>query len=747
LDGTASRRIEVETTRTEPTPAKLPQELNEFLHELALALQRQGMYPGGHPSVDAAVDVVTRRLRDLLHDRAVLSLGIARRQIVVEGVATDSRQAVLRVLAERLHRHRLGAVALRRGMAAAELSDFLQAIAADPERSAPVGQSSPDQLGRWPHVGLYPITYEQLQLAGSEADEEQEREGSGSGTAAAQLWIGLAQAALARAEHGDGIGAEHAGDEPGATAADEVSAAADSAVAATTDENPDPVEVARAINEHHGASAYDQMIVGYMLQLANELRRDGASSGVKRRVSALIRELEPRTLQHLLHMGGDIGQRRRFLRDATDSFGASAMLDLVQAAAVTQQQDISTSMLRMLTKMSMLAEHGPGTVAEHADAELRAQVRELIEGWSLEDPNLQAYTSALQSMAQSPRSTGVQLDAVARPGSLPGGGAEHDGAPESITVHGVEPLRIVQMALEIGASGPVCQRAVGTLLSEARHAELFELLDLAEQEGRAAHLLWDHVGTSEHVLALLAAEHVDFDALDQMLVRMPVSGVLQLLLDALAASEARTTRMGLFVRIAAFGQSAVPHIVARLDDPRWYVVRNMLALLNEVGTWPESFSPLAYARHEQPMVRREALQLGARIPASRDAAISQAIQDGDERAMRAGINAAREGGLPPGALRVVLRRVDDASLAPELRASLVRLLDGQEATPVLDRLADLALRERRFRRPRLAPKSPPMLAALWVLAGVRTPQGRAAHALALARSDADPAVAHALRRQ
>ena len=49
----------------------------------------------------------------------------------------------------------------------------------------------------------------------------------------------------------------------------------------------DPDEVARAINEHPAASAYDQVIVGFLLQLAEELHPDvvlvdislGAESG------------------------------------------------------------------------------------------------------------------------------------------------------------------------------------------------------------------------------------------------------------------------------------------------------------------------------------------------------------------------------------------------------------------------------------------------------------------------------------
>lgn len=707
----------MDTTRQDPTTERLPQELTEFLLEFALALQRHGMYPGGHPSLDAAVEALSRRLATLLRDRPVLSLGIARRQLVVEGVATDSRHPVLRVFSERLHRHRLGAVALRRGIGASELHSFLHAVASDPDREGAVGQTYGERQTAWPHVGLYPITYEQLQLAASEPDDEP-AEGDGSGTAAAQLWIGLAQAALARAGR------------TGGTAPDEPPSEDAAAGSVAIDENTDPAEVARAINEHDGAQGYDQMIVGYMLQLAGELRRDGGTNaGVRRRVSQLIRQLEPRTLQRLLHMGGDLAQRSRFLLEATESLGTDAMLDLLRAAATAQQQDISTSLVRMLRKMSTLAEHAGGSVAAHADAQLREQVKALIEGWSLADPNPDAYTQALHGMTGE-RAAAVPVSAV-----------DGSGAPCE-----TEPMRIVQMALEVGVTGPVCARAIDTLLVQGRQAELFELLDLAGQEGTAAQLLWQEVGTREHVERMFAAEPVDFDMVDQLLVRLPGDAVLELMLDGIAASESRTTRMGLFVRIAAFGAAAVPHIMPRLADERWYVVRNMLALLNEIGAWPDDFSPLSHARHEQPMVRREALQLAARLPAERDQAIALALSDQDERAMRAGVNAAREGGVPGSAVRLVLRRLEEPDLPADLRASLIRMLDGHGSGVIAARLVDLALQRRRFRRPRLAPKSPEMLAALWVLAGMRAAPPAAARALTLARAAGDAQIREAVER-
>src|SRR5436309_529352 len=96
--------------------ATLSRDLADFLIELSIALHKHAMYPEGHPSLAPAAAGLTRRAALLLEDRATVSLGVARNQLVIEGVATDPKHPVLRELAGRLHRHHLGAITFRRGV-------------------------------------------------------------------------------------------------------------------------------------------------------------------------------------------------------------------------------------------------------------------------------------------------------------------------------------------------------------------------------------------------------------------------------------------------------------------------------------------------------------------------------------------------------------------------------------------------------------------------------------------------------
>src|SRR5690349_22576365 len=90
--------------------ATLSRALADFLVELSIALHKHAMYPQGHPSLQPAAAALTRRAELLLEDRATLSLGVARHQLVNNGVATDPKHPLLGELAARLHRHHLGAV-------------------------------------------------------------------------------------------------------------------------------------------------------------------------------------------------------------------------------------------------------------------------------------------------------------------------------------------------------------------------------------------------------------------------------------------------------------------------------------------------------------------------------------------------------------------------------------------------------------------------------------------------------------
>src|SRR5213592_496239 len=588
--------------------ATLSRDLADFLIELSIALHKHAMYPEGHPSLAPAAAAVTRRAAQLLEDRATVSLGVARNQLVIEGVATDPKHPVLRELAGRLHRHHLGAITFRRGVEQEEVADALQTLAIEAERTGqPLGLGDRDRLAAWPHVQLHALTYERLELTDQAGPV-------GEGDArAAQLWVGLARAALA-------------------TAPDD-----------TRPTPTEPAVIAQAIDAHSKAEAtgYDQVIVGYLLQIAAELKTAGSTeaAALRRRTSRLIRTLKPETLQRLVRMGGDFAQRRQFVSDAADGMAVDAVLDILKAAAESSQEAISHSLVRLLSKLAVHAEAGAAPVRPQADAALREQVQQLLAGWTLPDANPGAYGAALQRMAQ----------------------AAPAGAPRT-DHHATEPDRLVAMALEIGTMGPRLHAAVDRVVAEGRLAQLLDALEGGVADSAAAATVRAQIGTAAAVQQIVARERIDFKLLER-LVPLVGAAAAPPLLDALAAAESRGARRGLLAQLAKMGAEIAPFVIARLDDSRWYVTRNLLALLEELGPPPAGFSAAAYMRHADARVRWQAVKLQLKLPAERDEALIAGLRDQDPRTLRLALSiAVALQASPDAAAPLLVNRATDRAL-------------------------------------------------------------------------------------
>src|SRR2546425_278304 len=452
---------------TAPERAALSRELADFLIELSIALHKHSMYPEGHPSLAPAAAGVTRRAEHLFEERTTLALGVARQQLVIEGVATDAKNPLLSELAGRLHRHHLGAVTFHRGLRVTEVADVLKTLAVEAERTGePLGLGSPEQLRAWDHIRLHPVTYERLELLQEDDQAVKER-----GLKGAQLWVGLARAALAADALAADDGTPHA---------------------------TEPSMIAKAIDQHPKSAAYDQVIVGYLLQIADELKHTGGAeaAALRRRTSKLMGALQPGTLRRLIEMGGDNAPRTKFAIDATHGLAVDAVLEIVRAMADASHRTVSDPLVRMLSKLAKHAEQGTAEVRPQADEALREQVRGLLRGWTLQDPNPEAYGTALHRMAAAAPLTGAR----------------------SVWQQTAEPLRIVQTALETGVLGFGAWRAIERLVAEHHVGDLVDLLAVSPSSPDVGPL-WTRVTSPDVVRELASSEPPDFATLDRVLSR------------------------------------------------------------------------------------------------------------------------------------------------------------------------------------------------------------------------------------
>jgi hypothetical protein len=665
--------------------------LGDFLLELSVALHRYSMYPSGHPSLGPVVDAVVRRAERLLEDRPLVAIGVARRQLIIEGVTTDPNHPVLRRLAEGLHRHHIGAISIKRGVQLHEFGDALRVLSGEAERDGPLGLKRDGRLVDWPHLTLHPLTFDGLALV-DDAPVSGSNEGDGRHTASdAELWIGLARAALSADEGSEG---------PVETA---------------------PLAVARAIDDHPRAEAYDQVIVGYLLQIAQELKTASGdkAEGLRKKTSQLIASLRPETLHRLVRMGGDGRRREQFVLDASHGMAVDAVIEIVKAAADASGQTISHGLVRMLSKLALHAELGSDLARPRADTELREQVARLLENWELQDPNPEAYGRVLQHLATSKQ--------------------HHRPGLASKVTEAPEPVRLIQMSLESGAFGPLVEQALEEIVQSGHAKAVTELL--SNRPGGV------DVGVADSLLtwlvrppalkALLSHEPLDVASLDALLPRLSRDGY-EYLLEALASSENRTTRRRLVDRLSRTEVDIGPLVLKHLDDPRWYVQRNMLILLERAVRLPEGFTPVPWSTHPDPRVRCEAIRLQLKVPSEREMAIRWALEDMDPRVVHLGLTALHQG-CPDELVVRVLNFAVDADWDDDIRTLAVNVVSRIRRAEVLEAMLELTDGGRTLLgRFRLPIKTPVLLAAIRALSEHWAFDARAAAVLSVAAESVDP---------
>ena len=660
----------------------LPRELADFLVEFSIVLHKRSMYPPGHPHLADSADRFVRRMTLLLETHESVSLGVARHRLVIDNVTTDANNALLRDLAQRLHRHRIASVHLTRGATLGEIEDLLNALSSDPQRGdGPVGKRL-DRLGSWNHIRLRPVGYDRFELR----DHGEDDGVASDDVTPRDSWVELAQLALATESTGDGVDA-------------------------------DPMVVAQAIGRKSGEVAYDRVVLGYLARVADEMsrRRGGAQDQLALRISKLIGALNPETLRRLLEASADGAERRQFVLNASQILAADAVMEVVEAAANVSHQTISHSLLRLLHKLAHHAEAGLPAVRAEADGALRRNVARLIGDWELEDPNPSEYNVILEGMV---RRASTEISLV------------------NLQI-GCDPEVLIKMALELDCVGPPVYAALDTLLAGRELVRIANDLDTGPQT-RATQQIWDYVATPQRLELELAASPLDPEAL-RILVERIGTDAAESLLDRLASASDRSTRAAIMKQLLAMGPAAGTAAVARLPNAPWFLQRNILVLLGRLGVWPDGFSPEEYAVDADPRIRREAIKMMLDSAAHRAAAIIQGLNDADDGILGLALSSVLDS-CPPEAISHLERIAGDPKRHAEARVLAIRAIARSGTRTALGLLRDLALPPRRWLRRRLAPKSPELLAALSGMAVHWRNDPIAADVLTLAMQHSDPEI-------
>jgi len=668
----------------------VPAEVVSFLGHLGVGIHKLRAYPPGHPMRLAAVEAAFQALQGLLAEESPWRLGVGQTQFVVGEGVSDPDHFIIRDLAARLHRRQVGSLVFHGGLSLGEFTAALEALAVESPRHALGHLAEALPVSPTPKLEFAPMALGALGLLDGGVDLEVDR-----------LWEELARITA--------IGGEGEGGGGGSAAGRGLGGGGRASI------DPDLALLAERLAGPEARSALAAALerLGRMAQCLEGQARLDAEAKIEALLATVPREALAKVLEiNLRHAEG-----RAKLLPASEWLPAVALIEVIESAARDEGQKFSAVFLRLMRKMA--GQSTPGAPVRSASGrDLRLLVRALVQDWTLADPNSKAH--------------GHILDVLARHDLA---GPAH-GAPTS------EGLRLAQIALETDATGDLVVESVEQVIASGAVTDLVQILADITGPNRAAEAIWALLVAPANLRRVLDRGDLRPDAIREILGRVGVDGVA-LLLDRLPAIATLETQREVIEHVLSLGSQGQHAVWERVRGATPEQRRHYLHVLSQLPDLPESFSVRDYLDAPEPLVRLEALQLMVRRPAERDDALYHGLADEDERVVRLALEVGRTE-MPRQCLSRLIQLLNSPRRSPELKARAIPAL-AQFDTPSIRQLllAGLVVRRGWFRRRRIAPASPVVIAKLAALAARWADHPEVAKALDLARTSSDAEVAAA----
>ena len=403
--------------------------------------------------------------------------------------------------------------------------------------------------------------------------------------------------------------------------------------------------------------------------------------------SQLVVRLRPEILVSVMQAEPDIRRRRELVESAIRRLSIPAAVRLTSAVAAALERSLSPAMRMMVRKLARATARPETEPSAYADERLRELMRAVTAEW------LQPRTSSKAGFEP----------ATHRPQNRSAGRT----TPEA--------ERVVQVALECDAMGDAVTTAVHELAQGGETRLVIDMVGQVPETNQAAAAIVRQIATADGLATALRKDPPDTAAADVLLRGLGLTAA-KVMLELMVESRSRTTRRYLLGKLAAFGPEIRPLAEGRLRDSRWFVLRNIIALFRATGSPADPATADRLLTNPEARVRREALLWGLESPAVRERAMTEAIANGDPTMLRPALQAARTE-LPSGVVPVLARRLLQPDFPPELRLPAIQLLGRSGSLIAVEALLHFVQNGTNLLgRPRLAHRTPEMLAALRALA-------------------------------
>ncbi|MFQ5876565.1 MAG: HEAT repeat domain-containing protein [Acidobacteriota bacterium] len=589
------------------------------LRDLNGAMKAIAFYPSHHPSVARPIERAVRTFREALAAHEVLQIGVGDAVFLLDGQPIGADDPVLSGFANYLARRGIGAVELRPSVDPGSLRSLLEVLVLDP--AALRSRGGPARcLG----------------------------EGGAGGVSLREFDPGAALRSARTAPSAAPAGA--GGGRPGTTFNELVArfltgqdpqapAGAEGFLRNAAHDLEGVRALRRSVQSRARGSTRDsgELVAAALGRLAAQVHDAGPESlpSLALHLGTALQDLEPATRAEILATsipvaGTDVDLAREIRKQIPDDRVGQMIASLVQAqgkmtfrlAAVIRKVLIDKGGVernRAAVLEAIRAARRPGAdplsdvwasienlLEEPQDEWLSREYRELLEIIGTAPPTLESQTRdeirRLPEFADAFTAEGTSRCAWLLLPDL------------ALLVPAVSEAR--QLLEESGTRAAAIdpgwyETAAGVCGSVRAVLDARPVPELQESGLRALRTISERVLAS-HRECFHRLTEAQREALDGVFEALGSHGV-DPLLTSLQREEDWEIRRSLIAMLVARGRESVPVLVRHLSDPSWFLLRNILLVLGEVGD-PSAVSDIARTlRHPEPRVRKEAITALGRI--------------------------------------------------------------------------------------------------------------------------------------
>ena len=573
--------------------------------DLNIARRIWSAYPPGHPQIEAAVQKLLASFRLLCQDGTQLQLAVTRDSLLLDDVAIERDHRAVKTVAAALFERGIGVLAVQRAPETDELNALLSLLSL--KREDIFSQGGIEQL--WHEAGISSLQIKAIRydrFSGTELERLGEDDAEESGS----LWERFTQR-LVRSELGVG------GDEQGAFAPELLAvrlnahfshrSGVGSGLSAVTLRTFSSL-VQQSFNATAGAGLGGDGTGTTAAGEGGDQDAGAEQPDQKADLRAFITALDPELRRQILNgfcetaqLDGDVSQELfRFLGSTLlqETYATAEQY----AAAPPLLQELLRTLLPHLTQSFQAADN---------DDEVRARMQTLLQEHACETYMPEGYIQGLVDALQNGSVKQLAPD-------------ELQPLLQTLTPHFID-SRSSELILQLVFSDPTGATAqelirnladmcghflelgdyahVLKVLSQAADPRLPPQLRLAMRDAFCRREFLDEI-----LIGLTIWGKPKYDEV-ALLIQVLGRAFIEPLLDRMAEEENMSLRRFMMDRVQSFGEVARPHLLARLSDQRWYVLRNIILMLRSVATAEDSEQLRPLLRNSNQRVRQEALKL------------------------------------------------------------------------------------------------------------------------------------------